>query len=117
MSRCQYIHNCLGCFGDVCVSRAITESDSEVVLLRPSSQDRFDVVILGAGHIDFVSDDVCGHLDTFPRSVPAESKGVDLSVLEGRSLGSGVGRGSGYGGSMYRLVFGQNVRVVCGVRG
>ena len=54
-----------------------------------------------------------GHLDPFPGSISAEAESVDLPVLEGGSLGSGVDRGSGFGGLMCRLVASQSVWVVC----
>ena len=112
VSWCQNVHDCFGCLRNVSVFRLIAERDSKIILFSPSSQDCFDVIVLGTGHIDFVSDNVGGCLDSFPRSVSAEAEGVDLPILEGRSLGSGVDRGSGFRGLVYRLVVSQNVWVV-----
>ena len=117
MSWCQCVHNCLGCFRNICVFRFIAESDSEIVLFCPSSQDCFDVVVLGACHIDFVRDDVRWCLDSFPRSVSAEAESVDLPVLEGRLLGSRIDRGRGFRSLVWGLVFGQYIRIVCCERG
>ena len=83
MSRCQYVHDGLGRFGNVGVFGIIAESDSEVVLLCPFGQDRFDVVVLGASHIDLVSDDVCGNLTTLDSvSRPKDSSEVPGFRLE-----------------------------------
>ena len=117
VSQSQCVHNHFSRLCNVRVFRLVAECDSEIVFLCPPSQDCFDVVVLGACYIDFIGDDVCGCLDSFPGSIPAESKGVDLPVLEGKPFGPGVDRGSGFGSLMCRLVFGQNVRVVCGIGG
>ena len=111
---CQDVHDCFGRFRDIRIFGVVAECDSEVILLCPSGQNRFDVIVLGTCDIDFVSDDVSGSLDPFPGSVSAESESVDLPVLESRSFGSGVDRGCGFGALMYRLVLCQNVWVVCG---
>ena len=114
MSWCQCVHDCFGCFRDVCIFGVVTESDSEVVFLCPSGQDCFDVVVLGACHIDFVGDDVGRCLDSFPRGISAETEGVDLPVLEGGPLILRIDGGSGFRGLVHRLVFGQNVWIGCG---
>ena len=86
--------------------------NGEVVFLSPSGENCLDVVVLRAGYIDFVCDDVGGCLDSFPRGISAEAESVDLPVLECRSLSSGVDRSGGFGSLVNRLVVSQNVWVV-----
>ena len=112
VSWCQSIQDGFGGFCDICVLGIVAESDSEVVFLCPSSQDCFDIVVLGAYYIDFVGDNMGGCLDSFPGSISTESESVDLPVLESRLLGSRIDGSSGFGGLMYRLVLGQNVWIV-----
>ena len=109
----QCVHDCLGRFRNIRIFGLVAEGDSKVVLFCPSSQDCFDVIVLGTCYIDLVRDNVCGCLDSFPGSIPAESESVNLPVLECRPLGSGVDRSRGFGGLMRRLVVCQNVWVVC----
>ena len=112
MSWCQSVHDCFGCFRNVCVFGFVAESDSKIVLFCPSSQNCFDVVILGTGHIDFVGDNMGRCLDSFPGSVSAETKCVDLPILEGRPFGSGVDWGGGFGSLVCGLVVSQDVWIV-----
>ena len=89
------IDDSFGCVFDVFVFGLICESNRKVVLLGPSSQNGFDLVHLLASYIDLVNNDVCWGLYAFPWGVPAEAKGVDLPMLEGRSFGFGVDWSSG----------------------
>ena len=91
----EEIDDSLGRILDVLVFGFVCESNRKIVLFGPSSQDGLDLVHLLAGYVDLVDDDVGWGLYAFPWGVPAEAKGVDLSMLEGRSLGFRVDWSSG----------------------